>query len=147
MIDSNLVLYCLLRSQEPGDVPKFLLVKKNGTLTFPPTKFRLAEDLYTALARPMEQDLGLTPGTHFVEEELTMIPNSGESPRYPGLTKNWGLYPVVVSLSGEGWQQLAQTAARIEWPVLTLSLCKIITENNLHQKNAVFWPLERYFDP
>ena len=62
-------------------------------MTFPPTKFRTGEGLYQALVRPMEEDLGLPPLGYYPENELGMIPNEGESPRYPGLTKQWYPYP------------------------------------------------------
>lgn len=118
-IDSNLVLYCLIQRKGPTDqAATYLLVRKNRSFTFPPTKFRPREDLYRALERPMEKDLGLLPATYFPEEELRMIPNAGRSPRYPGLTKKWGLYPVVVTLSEAGWKRLAKTTARTAWQTL-----------------------------
>jgi mannose-6-phosphate isomerase-like protein (cupin superfamily) len=49
----------------------------------------------------MEADLGLPPLSYYPENELGMIPNEGASPRYPGLTKQWFLYPVDVSLTPE----------------------------------------------
>ena len=63
------------------------------------------------MVRPMEEDLGLPPGSYFPEEELPVIPNAGESPRYPGLTRQWYLYPVVVSLTGEGLAGLEKSIA------------------------------------
>ena len=104
---ASMVLYVFVRRQGTPDGPvRFLLIAKHGSPTFPPTKFRPGEDLYRALVRPMEGDLGLEAGTYFVEEELPALPNSGESPRYPGLQKHWLLYPVTVSLSAEAWQRL-----------------------------------------
>jgi len=101
--ECSMVLYCLLRRQGLAEgTAEFLLVTKQGYPTFPPTKFRAGEDLYSALVRPMEEDLGLPPGCYFPEEELPVIPNAGESLRYPGLSKQWYLYPVVVSLTAEG---------------------------------------------
>ncbi len=112
--DTAMVLYVLIRkSGADGDPARFLLIEKNGSATFPPTKFRTGEDLYSALVRPMEQDLGLARGTYFVERELAALPNSGESPRYPGLKKDWLLYPVVVSLSPEGWQVIYRHAGAL----------------------------------
>jgi hypothetical protein len=97
-----LVLYSLLRKRNPKRGPvRFLLLSKQGHMTFPPTKFKPGEGLYQALVRPMEEDLGLPPLSYFPETELGMIPNEGESPRYPGLTKKWYLYPVDVSLIPE----------------------------------------------
>lgn len=132
------VLYCLIRraSKKKG-ASEYLLVTKQGYPTFPPTKFRPGEDLYSALVRPMEEDLGLPAGSYFPEEELPVIPNSGKSVRYPGLSKQWYLYPVVISLTSEGmaairrivtkkgpihdslspaWQSLNKVASRAKEP-------------------------------
>jgi hypothetical protein len=107
--ECSMVLYCLLRRRGAAGKPaKFLLVTKQGHPTFPPTKFRPGEDLYAAMVRPMEEDLGLPPGSYFPEEELPVIPNAGESPRYPGLSKQWHLYPVVVSLTAKGMARIAR---------------------------------------
>ncbi len=110
--DRSMVLYCLLRrtcaTEEAGE---FLLVTKQKYLTFPPTKFRAGEDMYSALVRPMEEDLGLPAGYYFPEEELPVIPNAGKGPRYPGLSKQWYLYPVVISLTAEGLAALENSVA------------------------------------
>ena len=116
MKQHEMVLYCLIRKPANGaEATRFLLIDKNGSPTFPPTKFRLGEDLYAALGRPMEGDLGLAPETYFVEEELPALPNSGESPRYPGLFRDWLLYPVTVSLSAEAWKRLDTRADVHGW--------------------------------
>jgi hypothetical protein len=113
---AHMVLYCLLRQKTQGEESaRLLLIRKHGQPTFPPTKFRLGEDLYHALVRPMEEDLGLPPGSYFVEEELPMIPNAGESPRYPGLSKRWYLYPVVVSLTEEACKRLENSSQQLLW--------------------------------
>lgn len=110
--ECSMVLYCLLRRPSASrGRSEFLLVTKQGYPTFPPTKFRPGEDLYSAMVRPMEEDLGLPPGCYFPEEELPVIPNAGESPRYPGLSKRWDLYPVVVSLTDEGLAALEKATA------------------------------------
>ena len=71
-----MVLYCLIRKPAKGtEATRFLLIEKHGSPTFPPTKFRAGENLYHALMRPMETDLGLAPETYFPEEELVGIPN------------------------------------------------------------------------
>jgi hypothetical protein len=112
----SLVLYCLIRKKNPSEArARFLLVEKQGSPAFPPTKFRPGEDLYHALVRPMEDDLGLPPDSYFPELELEMIPNSGESIRYPGVTKEWNLYPVDVSLDLKGWESLAHTCLNAYW--------------------------------
>jgi hypothetical protein len=111
----SLVLYCLIRRWDPDGGPiRFLLIEK-GSPTFPPTKFRPGEDLYQALVRPMEQDLGLPPGSYFPELELEMIPASGESVRYPGVTREWNLYPVDISLTPEGHARLACAPVATYW--------------------------------
>lgn len=112
----SLVLYCLIgRKVETGPGTQLLLIQKHGRLTFPPTRLRPGEDLYQALVRPMEEDLGLPPGSYFPEEELKPLPSAGQSPRYPGLTKQWHLYPVVVSLGAEGWQRLQAPPTCCVW--------------------------------
>lgn len=133
----SMVLYCLLRKKDEGtDIVRFLLIQKQGLITFPPTKFRPGEDLYSALVRSMEQDLGLPSGSYFPEKELEMIPNDGLSPRYPGLPKKWYLYPVDISLAenareilnmpGKGylWLTLDEILAQAEEPNV-----KAIAEN------------------
>jgi hypothetical protein len=103
----SMVLYCLVREHSASDdVSRFLLITKQGYPTFPPTKFRQGENLFNALIRPMEEDLGLAPNTYFPEEELPVIPRAGKSPRYEGLTKQWYLYPVIVSLTTEASAKL-----------------------------------------
>lgn len=68
---ASMVLYCLLRRKAKEDpVPRFLMVEKRGHPTFPPTKFRPGEDLYRALVRPMEEDLGLPAGSWAEGEPL-----------------------------------------------------------------------------
>jgi hypothetical protein len=126
-----MVLYCLIQRKATSDeTARFLLVPKHGSPTFPPTKFRPDEDLYHALARPMEGDLGLQPGDYFPEEELEMIPSAGESPRYPGLPKQWYLYPVVMSLTVAGRQHLEGTRADGDWLTIDEVLAHA-TEPNL----------------
>jgi mannose-6-phosphate isomerase-like protein (cupin superfamily) len=63
----------------------------------------------------MEEDLGLPPLSYYPETELGMIPNEGESPRYPGLTKNWYLYPVDVSLIPEASADLKVDGKNSVW--------------------------------
>ena len=109
------VLYVLLcRSSDAGAL-EFLLLEKNGSPTFPPTKLRPRENLYTALIRPLEVDLGLVRGTYALERELDMLPSAGDSHRYPGLQRTYHLYPVFVTLTEEGWCLLAQSRAAYSW--------------------------------
>ena len=46
------------------------MVQKQGHMTFPPTKFRPGEDLYSAMIRPLQEDLALPPGSFLPEKEL-----------------------------------------------------------------------------
>ncbi len=104
---TSMVLYCLIPRTVPGGTGlRFLLVEKQGHPTFPPTKFRPGEDLFSAIVRPMEEDLGLSAESYCIEEELPAIPNSDESPRYPGLSRQWLLYPVIVSLTEKAFARL-----------------------------------------
>jgi hypothetical protein len=129
-VRSSLVLYCLIGAAAPqAGARRFLLVPKQGRLTFPPTKLRQAEDLYHALVRPMEEDLGLPPDSYFPEQELKPIPSAGISPRYPGLPKKWHLYPVVVSLAEEAWQRLQTPPAGAVWLTLDEILAQAAEPN------------------
>ncbi|HOP47983.1 MAG TPA: hypothetical protein PK874_09995 [Desulfobacteraceae bacterium] len=145
----SMVLYCLLRKKEEGaDIVRFLLIQKQGQITFPPTKFRPGEDLYSALARSMEQDLGLSPGSYYPESELEMIPNDGLSPRYPGLPKRWYLYPVDVSVTEDAreilnrpdredlWLTLDQILQRAEEPNVK-AIAENIKKNHLELLDGV----------
>lgn len=116
MPTTSLVLYCIIRRKRSADAPvEFLLIHKQHHMTFPPTKFRPYESLYAALERTMQEDLGLPPGSYYAEEELAMIPNEGESPRYPGLSKKWFLYPVVLFLAPEALMKLEEPADHLAW--------------------------------
>lgn len=127
----SLVLYCLIRRKmSPDGEVRFLVMPKPGGLSFPATKYRQGEDIYSALVRPMEEDLGLPPDTYFPEEELPMIQNAGESPRYPGLSRRWYLYPVDVSLRAKAMEAI-QKAGEAEWLTLD-SLLDRVEEPNLH---------------
>jgi hypothetical protein len=113
---ASLVLYCLLRKKMQGEAEvRFCLVCKQGHMTFPPTKFRTGEDLYSAIIRPFGEDLGLPHGSFLPEKELEMIPNEGTTIRYEGLPKRWFLYPVDFSLTDEGWLVLDKERPDVLW--------------------------------
>jgi hypothetical protein len=76
----SLVLYCLIRRKNSLGKVEFLTIRNDRGLTFPPTKFRTGEDLYSAIKRVMEGDLKLPPGSFFPESELEMIPNDKKCP-------------------------------------------------------------------
>ena len=111
----SLVLYCLLRKKGDDGTVRFFMTQKQGHWTFPPTKFRPGEDLYAALVRPMEEDLGLPSGSYFPEEELDMIPNAGTTVRYEGLPKQWYLYPADISLTEEAFSKLNDLPENDHW--------------------------------
>ncbi|MBN2576062.1 MAG: hypothetical protein JXP73_15980 [Deltaproteobacteria bacterium] len=130
----RMVLYCLIGQKTGPDEPvRFLLLPKQERPCFPVTKFRPDEDLYQALVRPMERDVGLPPDGYFPERELEMIPSAGESPRYPGLPKQWYLYPVVMSLTAEGRQHLAGMQKEAAW----LTVDEIIARENEPNLRAI----------
>lgn len=128
----TLVLYCLIRRKRTADAPvEFFLIHKQRQMTFPATKFREGENLYQALVRAVAEDLGLPPGSYFPEEELAMIPNEGETPRYPGLASRWYLYPVDLSLTGEALAKLEEPADHTAWWTLEQILEKVKEPNML----------------
>jgi hypothetical protein len=128
--DAPMVLYCLIRRKLPRERQvRFLMLKKPQGLSFPPTKFRPGEDLYTALQRVMEGDLGLPLGTYFPEQELEMIPSQVGSPAYAGLPEQWYLYPADLSLSEEGLASLERTAAPLAWWTLREILARVQEPN------------------
>jgi hypothetical protein len=129
--DPSLVLYCLTVRHDPDGQTRFLLCQKQGSPSFPATKLKQAEDLYDALVRPMQEDIKLAPGTYFPETELPAIHNAGESPRYPGLPKEWLLYPVVVSVKTEERQRVLDQAGPHFWWTLDEVLARA-TEPNIH---------------
>ncbi len=130
--ESTMVLYCLIRQQPAaGEPQRFLLIEKQGHPAFPPTKFRRGEDLYTALVRPMEQDLGLPGGSYYPEKELEAVPRAKASRRYPGLSSKWFLYPVTTSLTQAGWAHLTKMKRRLLWSTVDEILVQS-KEPNMH---------------
>ncbi|MGD0273227.1 MAG: hypothetical protein ABSB96_05835 [Gaiellaceae bacterium] len=129
--ESSMVVYCLIGDEpEEGAELRFLLIEKQGSLSFPPTKLGADEDLYHALKRPMEEDLGLPNGSYFLEKELPMIERSSQSANYPGLVEHWFLYPVALSLGEDGREsvnRLAKTARGRALKAKWLTLDEIAT--------------------
>jgi mannose-6-phosphate isomerase-like protein (cupin superfamily) len=126
-----MVLYCLLRRNGANGNVEFFMVRKQAHLTFPPTKFRPGENLSKALVRPLEEDLSLPRGSYYPEEELEMIPHHGNSIRYPGLTKQWYLYPVTISLTSDAVTQLEALNPKAEWMTIDQMLSKMKEPNVL----------------
>ena len=138
---ASMVIYCLIRRPGHGG-EEYLVMPKQGYPAFPCTKLRPGEDLYSALQRPLGQDLGLWPESYFPERELAMLQRHGSSPRYEGLPHQWYLYPVDISLtksvhdfldSGQGdwsWQTLEQLATQDPEPNIGL-LCQQLKDLEL----------------
>jgi hypothetical protein len=105
---SSVVLFCIVRRKREGtsDIEYLLMPKIGYEPSFPATKFRIGEELYTALGRICTGDLLLEEHSFFPETELPMIENRKESRHYPGLEKDYYLFPVELSLAGNAWQQL-----------------------------------------
>lgn len=116
---SSVVLFCLVRRKrkDNSDIEYLLMPKIGYQLSFPATKFRPSEDLYAALARIFTADLGLDEGTFFPETELPVLGNRKESRHYPGLEKDYYLYPVEVSLNAHGREKLAKND-NLSWHTL-----------------------------
>jgi len=124
-----MVLYCLIRRVDDYGAARFLLMHKPNGLTLPPTKFRPGEDLYSALVRPLEEDLGLPPDSYFPERELPAIPNDAAGPQYAGLPPRWHLYPVDVSLTSGGWARLKALGESVSWLTMEEILAQVPEPN------------------
>lgn len=124
-----MVLYCLIRRVDDYGAERFLLMPKPNGLTLPPTKFRPGEDLYSALVRPLEEDLGLPPDSYFPERELPAIPNDISGPQYAGLPARWYLYPVDVSLTSGGWARLKALGESVSWLTAAEILARVPEPN------------------
>ena len=127
----SMVLYCLVRRNGADGPDQFLVRRTTRGWTFPPTKFRDGEDLYSALVRPMEQDIGLPAGSYYPEIELQPIENAKRSLKYAGLTSRWYLYPVDVSITGEARAQLDSQPDGFCWMSLD-ELAGASDEPNVH---------------
>jgi hypothetical protein len=111
---SSVVLFCIIRRiRENRNEAEYLLMPKMGyQLSFPATKYRNNEDLYTALERIITGDLYLDQDSFFPEAELPMLKNRKESHQYPGLEKDYYLYPVEISFTQKGWEQLEKISTQ-----------------------------------
>ena len=110
--NSSVVLFCIIkRTREKSDETEYLLMPKIGAQpSFPATKYRKNEDLYTALDRIITEDLTLDQNSFFPETELPMLKNRKMSKEYPGLEKDYYLCPVEISFTEKGWEQLEKNS-------------------------------------
>jgi hypothetical protein len=132
MTDSEsetMVLYALVRRRDADGGERLLVRRIQNQWTFPPTKLRGREDLYTALNRIFEGDLALPCKSFYPERELSSIKNAPDGPRYPGLPEHWLLYPVTVSLTAEAHHLLIQNKTTAAWMTLD-ELSAITNEPN-----------------
>jgi len=116
---SSVVLFCIIRRiRENSDEAEYLLMPKVGyQLSFPATRYRNNEDLYTAFERIITCDLSLDQNSFFPETELPMLKNRKKSRHYKGLEKDYYLYPVEISLAEKAWGQL-ENDSNISWHTL-----------------------------
>jgi hypothetical protein len=126
-------------------------------ISFPATKYRNNEDLYTALERIITGDLYLDQDSFFPETELPMLKNRKESRHYPGLEKDYYLYPVEISFTQKGWEQLEKNSTQFwytlnEIPLkaneanilaIVKQLNEIIVSDNKHEANPVMGSVKR----
>lgn len=158
MENSAFVLFCIIRRIRPyTSETEYLLMPKIGYKpSFPATKYRNNEDLYNALSRIMTGDLGLNKNSFFPENELPMLKNRKKTIHYPGLNKEYQLYPVEISLTAEGWKRLTDNN-NLFWYTLNeiphntdepniLAIAKHLSEitasDNIHEGNSVMGPVK-----
>lgn len=112
------VLYALIRRGADGGGHQFLVRRTHGSFTFPPTRMREGQDLYDALDRILEGDLGVTRRHYYPECEFPVIERAEDSPAYEGLSGTWYLYPAAVSLTPEALAALRAPASDLAWMTL-----------------------------
>lgn len=124
--------------------------------SFPATKFRNNEDLYKALERIITGDLNLDENAFYPETELPMLKNRKKSRHYPGLEKDYYLYPVEISLTDNAWQKL-ETNSSLFWLTLkeipektnepniraiTTQISDILSKDNNYPENQLLGPVK-----
>jgi len=99
--NSSFVLFCIIRRirQNSYEIEYLLMPKIGHQPSFPATKYRKDEDLYAALERVIVGDLNLDQNSFYPEIELPMLKNRKMSRSYPGLEKDYYLYPVEISFT------------------------------------------------
>jgi hypothetical protein len=90
-------------------------MEKQGRYSFPSTRFRPGEGLYSALVRPMEEDLSFPADSYYPEMELSMIPCQGDCGRYIGIKRTWYLYSVDLSLASSAHMRLTELKEHAMW--------------------------------
>lgn len=113
---SSVVLFCIIHRKraKTNETEYLFMPKAEHQPSFPATKYRPGEDLYNGLSRIMTGDLGLEPDSFFPETELPMLRNQKQNQQYEGLTKDYYLYPVEVSLTSDAWQKILKNET-VDW--------------------------------
>jgi hypothetical protein len=114
---SSIVLFCIIRRLRANSrETEYLLMPKMGYQpSFPATKYRKKEDLYSAIERIIVGDLSLHQDSFYPETELPVLRNRKESHTYQGLEKDYYLYPVEVSLDNIAWERLRENPRLFWW--------------------------------
>src|SRR4030043_552074 len=156
--NSSVVLFCIIRRiRENSTEVEYLLMPKIGYKpSFPATKFRNNEDLYKALERIITGDLNLDENAFYPETELPMLKNRKKSRHYPGLEKDYYLYPVEISLTDNALQKLEKNSS-LFWLTLkeipektnepniraiTTQISDILSKDNNYPENQLLGPVK-----
>ena len=157
--NSSVVLFCIIRRirQNSSEIEYLLMPKIEDEPSFPATKFRDNEDLYNALGRIITGDLSLDENSYYPETEMPMLKNRRKSRTYPGLEKDYYLFPVEISLSEEAWEKLEKDS-NLYWYSLNeipqktnepnilaivRQLNEITASDNKQEGNPVMGPVKR----
>ena len=157
--NSSVVLFCIIRRirQNSSEIEYLLMPKIAYKPSFPATKFRNNEDLYNALGRIITGDLNLDENAFYPETELPMLKNRKNSRTYPGLEKDYYLFPVEISLSEKAWEKLEKDS-NLYWYSLNeipqktnepnilaiiRQLIEITTSDSKQEINPVMGPVKR----
>jgi hypothetical protein len=156
---SSVVLFSIIRRiRENLDETEYLLMPKiDYEPSFPATKFRPNEDLYSALGRIITGDLELDENSFYPEVELPMLKNRKKSRDYEGLEKDYYLYPVDVSLTDKAWEQLRKNSSLFWYTLdeipqktnepnileIVSQLNEITVQDNRQKENQVLGPVKK----